>query len=66
MGVHSVPEKVLFGHMDGSRVRGRSQKQWAVYVRVVLHLAGLPLTWWKKCQDRAGWRAAIHDVLQRT
>ena len=54
MGFHSVPKKVLFGHMDGSRVRGKSQKQWMVYVRVVLYLAGLSLTWWKKCQDRAG------------
>ena len=61
-----LPKKVLFGHMDGSGVRGRSQKQWVDYVREDLHLAGLSLTWWKKSQDRAGWRAAIHDVLQRT
>ena len=61
-----LPKKVLFGHMNGSGVRGRSQRQWVDFVREDLHLAGLSLTWWKKSQDRAGWRAAIHDVLQRT
>ena len=61
-----LPKKVLFGHMDGSGVRGRSQKQWVDYVREDLHLAGLSLTWWQKSQDRAGWRAAIHDVSLRT
>ena len=46
-------------------VRGRSQKQWVDYVREVPQLAGLSLTWWKKSQDRANWRVAIQDVLQR-
>ena len=27
-----LPKRVLFGHMDGSGVRGRSQKQWVDYV----------------------------------
>ena len=26
-------KRVLFGHMDGSGVRGKSQKQWVDYVR---------------------------------
>ena len=29
------------------------------YVREDLHFAGLSFTWWRKFQDRAGWRAAI-------
>ena len=39
-----LPKKVLLGHMDGSGVRGRSQKQWVDNVREDLHLAGLSLT----------------------
>ncbi len=34
----SLPKKVLFGHMDGSGVRGKSQKQWVDYVREDLQL----------------------------
>ena len=51
--------------MDGSRVRGRSQKQWVDYVREDLHFAELSITWWRKSQDRAGWRAAMKCLLQR-
>ena len=61
-----LPKRVLFGHMDGSGLRGRSQKQWMDYVREDLHFAGLSITWWRKSQDRAGWRAAIECLLQRT
>ena len=43
-----LPKRVLFGHMDGSGVRGRSQKQWVDFVREDLHSAGLSLTWWRK------------------
>ena len=49
-----------------SHVRGRSQKQWVDYVREDLQFAELSLTWWRKSQDRAGWRAAIECLLQRT
>ena len=59
-----VPKELLFGHMDGSGVRGRSQ--WVDSVREHLNSAGLSQTWWRKSQDRAGWRAAIEYVLQRT
>ena len=64
-----LPKRVLFGHMDGSGLRGRSQKQWVAtmdYVREDLHFAELSITWWRKSQDRAGWRAAIECLLQRT
>ena len=61
-----LPKRVLFGHMDGSGVRGKSQKQWVDYVREDLQFAGLLFTWWRKSQDRAGWRAAIECLLQRT
>ena len=47
-----LPKRVLFGHMDGSRVRGRSQKQWVDYVREDLQFAELSITWWRKSQDR--------------
>ena len=57
-------KRVLFGHMDGSTVRGRSQKQGVEYVREDLQFAGLSFTWWRKSQDRAGWRAAIEGLLQ--
>ena len=36
-----LPKRVLFGRMDGSGVRGRSQKQWVNYVREDLQFAGL-------------------------
>ena len=61
-----LPKRVLFGHMDGSGVRGNSQKQWVDYVREDLQFAGLSFTWWRKSQDRAVWRAAIECLLQRT
>ncbi len=35
-------------------------------VREDLQIAGLSYTWWRKSQDRAGWRAAIECLLQRT
>ena len=59
-----LPKRVLFGHMDGFVLRGKSQ--WVDYVREDLQIAGLSYTWWKKSQDRAGWRAAIESLLQRT
>ena len=61
-----LPMRVLFGHMDGSGFRGKSQKQWVDYVKEDLQFAGLSFTWWRKSQDRAGWRAAIECLLQRT
>ena len=61
-----LPKRVLFGHMDGSGLRGKSQQQWVDYVGEDLQIAGLSYTWWKKSQDRAGWRAAIECLLQRT
>ena len=64
-----LPKRALFGHMhiNGSGVRGKRQKQWVHhvdYVREDLQLAGLSYTWWRKSQDRAGWRAAMKCVLQ--
>ena len=47
----------------------RSHKQWVDYVRedlLDLHFAELSITWWGKSQDRAGWRATIGCLLQRT
>ena len=38
--------------------------QWVDYVREDLQFAGLSLTWWRKSQGRAGWRAAIECLLQ--
>ena len=61
-----LPKRVLFGHMNGSGVRGKSQKRWVGYVREDLQFAGLSLTWWRKSQDRADWRAAIECLLQLT
>jgi hypothetical protein len=61
-----LPKTVLFGHMDGSGRRGNSQKQCVDYVMEDLQTAGLSYTWWRKSQDRAGWRAAIECLLQRT
>ena len=41
-----LPKRLLSGHMDGSGVRGRSQKQhiWVDYVREALQFAGLSFT----------------------
>ncbi len=61
-----LPKRVLFGHMDGSGLRGNGQKHWVDYVKEDLHFARLSLTWWRTAQDRAVWRAAIECVLQRT
>ena len=61
-----LPKRVLFGHMDGSGVRGKSQKQWVDYVSEDMQFAGLSLTWWKEAQDRAGWRAARDCLLRCT
>ena len=59
-----LPKRVLFGHMGGSGVRGKSQKEWVDYVREDLQFAGLSFTWWRKSQDTAGRRAAIECFLQ--
>ena len=63
-----LPRRVLFGHMNctAARFRGRALKQWIDYVREDLQFAGLSLNWWRRCQDRAAWRAAIECLLQRT
>ena len=61
-----LQKRVLFRHMDGSGLRVKNQKQWVDYVREDLQIAGLSYTWWKKSQDRAGWRAVIDCLLQRT
>ena len=39
-----LPKRVLSGHMDGSGVRARSQKQWVDYVREDLQFAGPSFT----------------------
>ena len=64
-----LPKRVLYGHMNDSGVRGKSQKQWVGYVRDLLEdlrLAGLSIvcTWWRKFQDRAGWGPAMKCLLQ--
>ena len=51
------------------------QKQWVdcgpyraqgKLAREDLQFAELSITWWRKSQDRAGWRAAIECLLQST
>ena len=50
-----LPKRIaLFGHIDGSGMRGRSQKQWVDYVKEDLQLVGFSFTWWRKSQDKAG------------
>ena len=61
-----LPKRALSGHMDGSGVGGKSQKQLMDSVREDLQFAGLSITWWRKSQDRAGWRAAIECLLHGT
>ena len=56
----------LFRHMDALRLQARSQRQRVDNVREDPQSFDLSLTWWRASQDRAGLRAAIHDVLQRT
>ena len=34
------------------------------YIREDLQFAGLPFDWWRRSQDRAGWRAAVECLLQ--
>ena len=41
MADERLPKRVLFGHMDGSGVRGRSQKQWVENVREDLQFTEL-------------------------
>ena len=45
------------------RCNHASSEAWADYVREDLPIAGLSYTWWRTCQDRAGWRAAIKCLL---
>ena len=61
-----LPKRLRFGHMDGSGLRGKGQEQWVDHVREDLRIAGLSYTWWKKSQDKVGWRAVIKCLLQRT
>ena len=42
-----LPKRVLSGHVNGSGLRGKSQKQWVDYIREDLHIAGLSYTWWR-------------------
>ncbi len=60
-----LPKRVLFERIDGSGLRGSSQKQWVDYVTKDLQTAGLSYTWWRNSQDKAGWRAAIECLLHR-
>ena len=52
MADERLPKRVLFGHMVGSGVRGRSQKQWVDYVRKDLQIAKLSIKWWRKSKTR--------------
>ena len=61
-----LPNGVLSGHMIGTGLRGVIHKQWVDYVGKDLQFAGLSFDWWRRCQDRAGWRAAIECLLQGT
>ena len=57
---------MLFGTLEGAGKRGRPVKSWNNYVRQDLESLGLALTWWRKSQDRPGWKAAIETLLRRT
>ena len=51
-----LPKRVLLGHMDGSGLIGRTQKQWVYYVREDLQVAGLSLAWLKGSRSTPGAR----------
>ena len=61
-----LPKHVLFGVMEGPGIRGTTIKSWSEHVKEDLHCLGLQCSWYRKAQDRAGWRAAIECLLQRT
>ncbi len=53
----------LFSTLDGAGRRGRPVKSWNDYVRQDLASLG---TWWRKAQDRVGWKAVIETLLRCT
>ena len=61
-----LPKQLLFGTIEGVGRRGRPVKSWNECVRDDLDSMGLSCHWWRKCQDRAGWKGIIEKLLQRT
>ncbi len=61
-----MPKMFLFSTLEGAGRRGRPVKSWNDYVRQDLASLGLSLTWWRKAQDREGWKAVIETLLRRT
>ena len=53
----------MFGTISGTGIRGRPMKSWNDYVREDLEAIGMPYNWWRKCQNRDEWRAAIKVLL---
>ncbi len=41
-------------------------KSWNDCVRDDLDSVGLTCHWWRKCQDREGWKGILERLLQRT
>ena len=66
MSDNRLLKHVLFGVMEGPGIRGTTIKSWTEHVKEDLHCLGLQYSWYRKAQDRAGWRAAIECLLQRT
>ncbi len=61
-----LPKMLLFSSLEGAGKRGRPIKSWNDYVRKDLGNLGLALTWWRRCQDRPSWKAAIETLQRRT
>ena len=66
MGNYRLPKMMMFSTLEGAGKRGRPIKSWNDCVRKDLDSLGLTLTWWKRCQDRANWKAVIETLLRRT
>ena len=66
MGNDRLPKMMMFSTLEGAGKRGRPIKSWNDCVRKDLDSLGLTLTWWKRCQDRASWKAVIETLLRRT
>ena len=74
---HSAPlvqGKVVYEiiHIAGLEGLWGLKSCWQIYTQSVIysfitqHFAELSMTWWRKSQDRAGWRAVIECLPQRT
>lgn len=66
MDNNRLPKMMMFSTLEGDGRRGRPVKSWNDYVRHDLETLGISLTWWRKSQDRPGWKAIIQKLLRRT